>query len=478
MYTLLAFISIFGGVVFIHEFGHFIAARSVGVKVDKFYVGFDFFGLGIKLFEDKKGTEYGLGLFPFGGYCKIHGMVDESLDNPDLNTLIDPTAYESKNTFEKLWILSAGVIMNFILAIVISFFIFSFYGKQDQLPIIHKVDIDGPSFNILNPNSKIISINNEKINSWSEFTKYLNASNIDNVISDKELDNVIIGYIDLNSKQQYTVVIEPRTIEVDFYYPLFHQLKKLNAIDYFKDSTRKIAFIDIGIEPQPQVYLQPFVNEVLDNSPAYLAGLPGNSLIIRINDTPINTWDDLTQFLSNNNDEKINLTYKFNNDIHSVNITPVDGKIGIKPSLTKMNIIPENIIFSKVDFFEALKSSFLKPYEDLSLQFWGFKQIFNGSMGFDGLGGPVKITQEAGKAASYGLPYFLGFMATISTILGFMNILPIPGLDGGHALMTIIEGVSRRQIPTNIKMTIQSFAVFFLLGLTVLILINDLKNLF
>ena len=120
MYTLLAFISIFGGVVFIHEFGHFIAARSVGVKVDKFYVGFDFFGLGIKLFEDKKGTEYGLGLFPFGGYCKIHGMVDESLDNPDLNTLIDPTAYESKNTFEKLWILSAGVIMNFILAIVLS----------------------------------------------------------------------------------------------------------------------------------------------------------------------------------------------------------------------------------------------------------------------------------------------------------------------------------------------------------------------
>ena len=77
MYTFFAFISIFGGVVFIHELGHFLAARSVGVKVDKFYVGFDFFGLGLKLFKDNKGTEYGLGLFPFGGYCKIHGMVDE-----------------------------------------------------------------------------------------------------------------------------------------------------------------------------------------------------------------------------------------------------------------------------------------------------------------------------------------------------------------------------------------------------------------
>ena len=89
---------------------------------------------------------------------------------------------------------------------------------------------------------------------------------------------------------------------------------------------------------------------------------------------------------------------------------------------------------------------------------------FNGTMGFDGLGGPVKITQEAGKAARYGLPYFLGFMATISTILGFMNILPIPGLDGGHAFMTIIEGVSRRKIPINIKMTIQSIETQKILG--------------
>ena len=139
MYTLLAFISIFGGVVFIHELGHFLAARSVGVKVDKFYVGFDFFSLGLKLFTDSKGTEYGIGLFPFGGYCKIHGMVDESLDVTKENTSIDHTAFESKNTISKLWILSAGVIMNFILAIFLYFVIFLFYGKQDQLPIIDKI---------------------------------------------------------------------------------------------------------------------------------------------------------------------------------------------------------------------------------------------------------------------------------------------------------------------------------------------------
>ena len=131
-----------------------------------------------------------------------------------------------------------------------------------------------------------------------------------------------------------------------------------------------------------------------------------------------------------------------------------------------------------MDLYPSIIAAFKKPIDDLSLQLWGFGQIINGNMGFDGLGGPVKITQEAGKAARYGAPYFLAFMATISTILGFMNILPIPGLDGGHAFMTIIEGISRRKIPINIKMGIQSIAVFFLLGLTVLILFNDLRNLF
>ena len=478
MYTFFAFISIFGGVVFIPELGHFLAARSVGVKVDRFYVGFDFFGLGLKLFKDSKGTEYGLGLFPFGGYCKIHGMVDESLDNPDYEKLVDPTAFESKNTFEKLWILSAGVIMNFILAIVISFFIFSFYGKQDQLPLIYKVDTNGPSYNILEPNSKIISLNNNLINSWSELMKNLNLSNIENVINGKDLDKVKIGYIDLNTNKKYEVDVRPRLLEVDFYYPFFHQMKKLNAIEYVKDSIRKMAFIDIGVEPLPQAYLLPYVDEVLEGSPASIAGLPPNSLIMKINDVIINSWDDVTDFLSNSKYETINLVYEFENEINSLSITPIDGKIGIKPSIDKMKIITENIIFTNLSFSQALKSSFLKPVEDLSLQFWGFNQIINGTMGFDGLGGPVKITQEAGKAARYGLPYFLGFMATISTILGFMNILPIPGLDGGHAFMTIIEGVSRRKIPINIKMTIQSIAVFFLLGLTMLILLNDIRNLF
>ena len=112
------------------------------------------------------------------------------------------------------------------------------------------------------------------------------------------------------------------------------------------------------------------------------------------------------------------------------------------------------------------------------MQLWGFGELFKGQMRMDNLGGPIKITQAAGEAAKYGLSYFLRFMAIISSILGFMNILPIPGLDGGHGLMTIIEGLSNRKIPLKIKMAIQKIAIFLILGLTIFILGNDIRNLF
>ena len=131
----IAFVAIFGGVVFIHELGHFLAARSVGVRVERFYVGFDFFGLGYTIYKGKE-TEYGIGLFPFGGYCKIAGMVDESLDESVKGS---DDEFNSKNTIEKLWILSAGVIMNFILAIFLFIFIYNFYGLQEQPTVVNEV---------------------------------------------------------------------------------------------------------------------------------------------------------------------------------------------------------------------------------------------------------------------------------------------------------------------------------------------------
>ena len=376
MYTFLAFIAIFGGVVFIHELGHFLAARSVGVRVDKFYVGMDLFGLGYVLHKGQE-TEYGVGLFPFGGYCKIAGMVDESLD-PTVKGSDDE--FNSKNTFEKLWILSAGVIMNFILAIVLFFAVFTIYGESTLAPIAYNITQDGPADNAgIESGSLITKINEQNINSWSDISNSL-----------------------LNIKENEEISIEYKFSE--------------------------------------EIY----ANKLLSNQYKTVNLIPKRQMFIQEKDT----------------------TYRFLIGIERV----PDNIIELNPE--------QYIVFNKINLLEGFKMSIIAPLNIIIMQMMGLSQLISGNVGLDSLGGPIKITQMAGQAAEFGLSYFLQFMAMISTILGFMNILPIPGLDGGHALIAIIEGLARREIPFKIKMIIQQIAIFLILGLTVFVLGNDIKNLF
>ena len=161
MITILSFILVIGVVVFIHELGHFLAAKSVGVRVEKFYLGFNFFGLGWK--TNYKGTEYGIGLFPLGGYVKVAGIIDESMDTQYTGS---PDEFCSKNTLEKVWIMSAGVIMNFLLAIIIISHLTYHNGVNipDPRAIVGQVIPDYPAENLgLQEGDQILSINGVQI---------------------------------------------------------------------------------------------------------------------------------------------------------------------------------------------------------------------------------------------------------------------------------------------------------------------------
>ena len=226
MYTVLAFISIFGIIVFIHELRHFLAARSVGVRVEKFYVGFDFFGLGFKIHKSK-GTEYGVGLFPFGGYCKIAGMVDESLDNTVTGA---DDEFNSKNTLQKLWILSAGVIMNFLLAIILFFFVFMLYGESSLSPVAHNVIKNKPAYNAgMESGSLIKKIDNNFIYSWPDIS--------DALLSVKPNQEIIIDYEFNNQSKQIQLIPEFIKEEEDIYRAVIgiervpDEIIQLNAIN-------------------------------------------------------------------------------------------------------------------------------------------------------------------------------------------------------------------------------------------------------
>jgi len=168
MTTILSFILVIGVLVFFHELGHFLAAKSVGVRIEKFYLGFNFFGLGWK--KEYKGTEYGIGLFPLGGYVKLAGVIDESMDTEFSGA---PDEFRSKNTLQKIWIMSAGVIMNFLLAILIFSHLTYQNGinEADPRAIVGQVIAGYPAENLgLKEGDQILSINGIKITDWEDMT--------------------------------------------------------------------------------------------------------------------------------------------------------------------------------------------------------------------------------------------------------------------------------------------------------------------
>ena len=354
MITILSFIFVIGVVVFLHELGHFLAAKSVGVKVEKFYLGFNFFGLGIK--KIYKDTEYGIGLFPLGGYVKVAGVIDESMDS---NFTGGPDEFRSKNTFEKIWIMSAGVIMNFILSI----FLFShltFHGgihEPDPRPIIGQLLPEYPAENIgIKIGDEIISINGQKISTWDDMTK------------------------EIHSKPNEWM-----------------KISWMHENEFYSDSIK---------------------TQLADQLP----------------------WDKEIQ----------------------------KGVIGIAPIYNKRD----------ASLGESFTNGVKQTFYWLDMTCKSLISLITGNVSMKEMAGPIMIAKMAGETASEGGMFaLLGLMAIISVNLGLINILPVPGLDGGHVLIALIEGVIRRELPLKIKLGIQQIGLLLLLILFFTIMFNDIQRL-
>ncbi len=352
--TILSFIFVIGVLVFFHEMGHFLAAKSVGVRVEKFYLGFNFFGLGWK--KMYKGTEYGIGLFPLGGYVKLAGIIDESMDTEYTGA---PDEFKSKNMFQKIWIMSAGVLMNFLLAILI-----------------------------------------------------------------------------------------------------FTHLTYHNGID----------------DPDPRTV----VGKVYPEYPAEKLGLQENDEIISINGIQVADWEAMTKEIHNHPKEEIEISWMRNGELKAAKITTEStpqllgdelverGMIGIIPILNNR----------EAGLIESFSVGISQTYYFLNLTYRSLLALFKGNVSIKEMAGPIMIAKIAGETASAGLNALLGLMAFISINLGFINILPVPGLDGGHVVIALVEGIIRKDLPLKVKMGIQQAGLFLLLLLFITIMVNDIQRLF
>ena len=371
--TLLSFIFLITIPVFLHELGHYIAARSVGIKVEKFYVGFNLFGLGYK--KKYKGTEYGIGLFPLGGYVKVAGILDESLDKESVNTSKPEEEFRTKNTFQKLWFLSAGVIMNFILSIIIFSALFYFRGIPEST------------------GSTIIATVHEKL-----------------IVLD-------------DSKNMKEV-----------------------------------------------------------NSPIYEAGLRNNDTIIEIDGNKINSWEDIGKNIKHNNNKTLNVKWLSS---HSKIVSEADVFIYGVPTRSGMHIkevgmlgISSESKITSLTFFESIQSGIYATYKVIEEVAYMFAGFITGNIPLKYTAGLIGMANMAGEVAqqSNGFINLLGLMALISTNLGFINILPIPGLDGGHAAIAIVEGVKGKELSQKTKMRIQLIGLGLIIMLFTYTIFNDIRN--
>ena len=388
MTTLLSFILLLGILVTIHELGHFFAARSVGVYVEKFSIGmppriftitsvnngflFRFFFYRRKegvlkwqpIYEKliKKNnrtgtkTEYVVALLPLGGYVKMAGMLDESMDS----TLKDEeNEFMSKSLWAKVWILSAGVLMNTLLA----FFIFS-----------------------------------------------------------------------------------------------------------------SIAFFQ-GI---PEYSKEPIVSKVQDEMPAKKIGILPGDRIVKIDDSYISSWKDMTSIIHANPQKELNIEVDRagNNEQYKVLTTftliPNKGKID---TIGIIGISPQ-FFYEKPTLIESSFVGLDRTIASFNLIISSIGMLFSGSASVSDLGGPIMIAQLAGQTAEAGLVPFFTFMALLSVNLAFLNILPIPGLDGGHIFIHLIEGIIGRPLTINTRMVIQQIGMAFLLVLMFTVIFSDITRLF
>ena len=432
-----------------HEFGHFITARMFGMRVDRFFIGMDFWG--IKFWHKKIGeTEYGIGAFPIGGYVKIAGMIDESLDTDYVNHKIEPWEFRGKPVWQRLIVMAGGVVMNMVLAA------FIFIGITTALGESH-TPISTPAF--IEPNSAfssiglksgdhLVAINGQKLRYWEE-----------------ALDPAHLT----SGKLQYTIERNGEALTLQ---------APNNFINQLSDNQQ------LGIRPT----MPPVIDQVLHGDPAAKAGILPGSLITAIDGAPISDWSEVVDTISKSPGKKLTITWMHLKTAPAVPLTAkiirengqtfttevvanMSGKIGIA---LKQTVETERV---KLSLPQSVTSGLNQTWKTTVMTVKGFGQIFTGKQDFrKSVGGPIKIARIANQSAEQGPESFMYFVAVLSISLAFINILPIPALDGGQFLLNAIEGVIGREIPFEIKMRIQQVGMTILLMLFAYFMINDLLN--
>jgi regulator of sigma E protease len=444
------FITSLGLLILLHEFGHYITARMFKIRVDKFYMFFDFLFplpgvLNFALFKKKIGdTEYGIGWFPMGGYVQIAGMIDESLDTEQMNKPAEPWEFRAHPAWQRLIVMLGGIIVNVLLAFLIYAMILFTWGEK-KTPMSSLKDGIACNDSIgklvgFQTGDKIISVDNKPI-------QYFNDLKIE----------ILLGH---------TVQIDRAGEKVEITLPqdFVDQIAK----------TEKFFFIDIR---RPAFFL--FTPESKNKN----ADIKANDRIVGINDSiKIKYYDEFQTQLKNFKNETVVLNVERNNQIIKVPVeVNENSKVGAalvdvpEEDLEKMGIV--SIERKKYGFFESFPAGVMMTFDKLNFYVRQFKMIFTPSTGgYKHIGGFKSMAKMFGDEWIW--EDFWTRTAFLSVVLAFMNLLPIPALDGGHVVFTLYEMITRRAPSVKVLTYAQYVGMALLLFLMLYANLNDFVHFF
>ena len=425
--SVLAFVFVIGVLVFVHELGHYLAARRIGIRVLTFSLGF-----GPKLLKVRRGdTEYCVSAIPLGGYVKMAG------ENPDDKRTGSDDEFLSKTKWERFQVLIMGPVMNIILAIVVMTVVLyqgaEIPAYEAEQPVVGSVVEGSAAERVgIQVGDRIVTVEGRVVETWEDLFMAVMPR------ADREIAVVV-----RNASGERTLQVTP-------------------------DSQTQFEMGDLGISP----VMQPQIRNVLRGEPAEAAGIEIGDVIEAIGGEAVSS-EVLVERINAHPEEPLTLTIRRGETREDVVVVPaLKGDIG----LIGVSISPYEVRIVEPGFLEAFQLSLERNYEWSTLIFRTLWGLFTAETSPRQLVGPVGIAQLSGGAAEMGLVALLSLMSMISLNLGILNLLPIPVLDGGHIVIMALEGVSRRDFSMRTKERMLLVGFVALMMLMVTVVYNDLTR--
>ncbi|MEO0442154.1 MAG: RIP metalloprotease RseP [Pseudomonadota bacterium] len=455
MSTVLWFLLALGILVTFHEYGHFYVARRCGVKVLRFSVGF---GKPLYTWCDRYGTEFVIAAIPLGGYVK---MLDEREGEVAAEEL--PQAFTQKTVWQRMAIVTAGPVANFILAVVL-YFALALLGTQGVAPVIGSVQPNSAADRAqLQPGEEIISIDGKQTPLWSHVFEALSRR---------------IG-------DTGTIAVELRPFAGDQAGLALSSTRstKLISIDqWLGDNDRPDLLAELGIEAvQPETDW--VVSQVSPGGAADRAGFKIGDRMLSYDQQGLTQWAAWVQHVRDNAGKTLEVLVDRDGQLLELVLVPeaveeqgvAVGKIGLGTNVSWPDTMRRQVDYS---LGESIVYGFGKTGDQALVILSFLKKLITLDVSVKNMGGTFTIAEVAGSTAAAGLTYYLSFLAFFSVSLGVFNLLPIPVLDGGHLLFYLIEAIKGKPLPEKVQLVGYQIGLLLVVSVMVIAHYNDLVRLF